>query len=141
MGLSGTPVLCILDSPYYFGDPAPVGYSLLYVMLFMPPSALMVLSRFINLFLYLLVGSVVNLLYVGCLSISSDFFIYSSLFMTTMDTSLLVVRIIFSLSLFSSWMALASSLFMFGFGGCMFLRMDLISPHNSLPSLTSVTDT
>ena len=62
IGLSGIPGLYTLGNPLYFGGTAPVGYSLLYVLSSTPPSALMVFSRAINLFLYLFVGSVFRIL-------------------------------------------------------------------------------
>ena len=48
-----------------------------------------------------------------------------------MDTPLSVVRMIFSWSLFNSWMAFASSLLMFGLGGWIFMRIDFVSPLSS----------
>ena len=63
--------------------------------------------------------------------VSSDFWMYSSLSMTTMDTPLSTVSMTTSLSLFSSCMAFASSFVMFGLGSCVFLKICLISPLSS----------
>ena len=94
----------------------------------------MVFNRDITLFLYLLVGSVGMGLYAGWSSNSWAFLIYSSLFITTMDTLLSAVRMILFLSLLSSASAFCSSLVMFNLGGCIFFRMDLISPLSSSAS-------
>ena len=91
----------------------------------------MVFSRLINLFLYLVVGSVVNSLYAVWCNNSTDFIIYSSLSMTTVDTPLFAVSITLPLSFFSSCIALASFFAMFSLGGQMFFKINLISPLSS----------
>ena len=51
--------------------------------------------------------------------------------MTTMDTPLSAVNTIYSLSLFRSCIAFPSSFAMLGLGGCMFLKICLVSPLSS----------
>ena len=106
------PDLWIFGSPENLGDPAPVGYSLLYVSSFKPSSVLMFLSMFMSLFFCLTVGSSVIFLYDFSFNRPSAFLMHSALSMTTKATPLSVVKINLLLSILSSLRALNSSLLM-----------------------------
>ena len=87
-----------------------------------------------NLFLYLVVGSVGMDLYVGCCNNSSAFLLYSSVSMTTNDMPLTAVKIILVESFFNSVIAFLSSFAMLGGGLYVFLMMVFTSPLNSSAS-------
>ena len=120
--------------PIKFGYPCPCWVEPFINCFTDPSSALMVFSSFINLVLYLLVGSLEMVLYVSVSSNSSAFFIYSTLFITTSDTPMSAVRITLVSSFLSSSIAFCSSNEIFDLGGCIFLRMALTSPLNSSAS-------
>ena len=94
----------------------------------------MFFSMAINLFFCFVVGSDGSTLYVGWFNKSSDFFSYSSLSMTTILTPISAISTILSWSFFSSFIALASSLDIFDFGGLVVLMMALTSALSSSPS-------